>query len=249
MCAVISDIHSDRPSLEKALERIGRLHCDRILCLGDIVGYSYHYSESLDGRDPDACCTLVRENCHAAICGNHDLHSLERIPKGYRVLGMPENWYRLDLGEKSAIGRNRFWLYADELEHDLGEASREYLLSLSESYVIRTGRYGILCTHFIAPDITGATQHSPAGRNDFKKHLRLLRRNNCLLGLAGHAHTEGYVQVSRNAYRMSYFGKGRLIEGRQVLICPAITRGGGRNGYMIIDTEKDEFEAIPLDTP
>ena len=78
LLAIISDIHSDLPSLEKAMERIGRLKCDRIICLGDIVGYSYHYDHVLNGRDPDACCDLVRDRCHIVICGNHDLFAANR---------------------------------------------------------------------------------------------------------------------------------------------------------------------------
>jgi hypothetical protein len=46
---------------------------------------------------------------------------------------------------------------------------------------------------------------------------------------------------------MNYFRKGKLFEDTQVLLVPAITRGGGMNGFLILDTEKREFEAIPLD--
>lgn len=36
---------------------------DRILCLGDLVGY---------GADPGACLSLIRERAHAVVAGNHD---------------------------------------------------------------------------------------------------------------------------------------------------------------------------------
>ncbi len=61
--AIISDIHANLEALTAVLEDIRQQQADRIVCLGDIVGY---------GADPAACVGLVRE--HAAFCvlGNHD---------------------------------------------------------------------------------------------------------------------------------------------------------------------------------
>lgn len=248
LLAIISDIHSDLPNLEKALGMVRKQACDRVVCLGDIVGYNYHYSDALDGRDPDACCDLVREHCHIVVCGNHDLHAIRRLPENHRKLGMPGNWYALPLDEQSSISKGRYWLYADEIEHALSESSSAYLASLPESYVISSGKFKILCTHFIAPDITGTTQGSPASRKDFRKHLKMMRQKKCRLGIAGHAHLEGFVQVSRKYYRMNYFRNETLFEGAQVIIGPAISRGDSRSGFLLLDTEKGEFAAIPLET-
>ncbi|MEQ8191250.1 MAG: metallophosphoesterase family protein, partial [Candidatus Eremiobacterota bacterium] len=51
--AVISDIHSNIDALEKVLKKIEDDNIDRILCLGDIVGY---------GANPNECVERVREN-------------------------------------------------------------------------------------------------------------------------------------------------------------------------------------------
>ncbi len=245
--AVISDIHSDLPSLDKALKKINKLDCQQVICLGDIVGYNYHYSESLDGRDPDACIDLVRKQCHFVIRGNHDLHALKKIPENHVDLGMPDNWYELTLKERAAISTERFWLYDDEIEHTLSGDSKKYLEMLPESMIVKTGKIQILCTHFIAPDITGSTQSSPVKHSDFKSHLRLLKQKNCFLGMAGHAHLEGYAMISKKKYHLNYFRKENLMKEPQILLVPAITRGGGRNGFLIIDPENRTFEAIPLD--
>ena len=93
----------------------------------------------------------------------------------------------------------------------------------------------------------GVTKGSPARRKEFGKHIRLLKHKKCLVGIAGHAHPEGYVQVSGKYYRMNYFRKGNLLNETQVILSPAITRGEGRNGFLLLDTQKKEFEAIPLD--
>ncbi|MBN2289838.1 MAG: metallophosphoesterase family protein, partial [Candidatus Glassbacteria bacterium] len=67
--AVISDIHGNLQALEAVLEKIDRLEPDRVICLGDIVGY---------GADPSACIELVRAQCSAVIMGNHDAAAVER---------------------------------------------------------------------------------------------------------------------------------------------------------------------------
>ncbi|NLW50496.1 MAG: metallophosphoesterase [Candidatus Brocadiaceae bacterium] len=63
MIAVISDIHANYDALEAVLTEIDRLRPDRVICLGDIVGY---------GPEPAACVDAVRERCEVTVCGNHD---------------------------------------------------------------------------------------------------------------------------------------------------------------------------------
>ena len=245
--AVISDIHSDLSSLEKVLGEIRKSGCDKTLCLGDIVGYSYHYADHLDGRDPNSCVEMVRDNCDYVICGNHDLHAVMKLPSNHEEIGMPANWYELDLGERTGISGNRFWLYDDELDDPVNEKSGEYLRQLPEKLVIEGGKMKILATHFIWPDISGSMKKSPGSLKDFRGHIKLVKNNKCLTGLAGHAHLEGYAQISKKAFGMNYFREARLLRSPQIIIVPAITRGIGRNGYLILDTEKYTFKAIALD--
>ncbi len=61
--AILSDIHANLEALQASLLAIKELKVDRVVCLGDIVGY---------GPDPDECVGLVRENCDAILLGNHD---------------------------------------------------------------------------------------------------------------------------------------------------------------------------------
>ena len=146
--AVISDIHSDLESLEKAFRMIRRSGYDRIICLGDIVGYSHHYADHLNGRDPNACIQMIRENCDDVICGNHDLHAILRLPSNHSNIGMPPDWYELDLAERTRLYENRFWLYDDELDDPVNEESRAYLMQLPETLVIKDNKLNVLATHF-----------------------------------------------------------------------------------------------------
>ncbi len=47
MDAVISDIHGNVEALDAVLDEIGRLRADRIICLGDLVGYGPDSAECL----------------------------------------------------------------------------------------------------------------------------------------------------------------------------------------------------------
>lgn len=59
---ILSDIHSNREALEAVTDDAqGRY--DRVVCLGDIVGY---------GADPNFTAEWVREHATSAIRGNHD---------------------------------------------------------------------------------------------------------------------------------------------------------------------------------
>ncbi len=61
--AVISDIHSNLPALERALDYVRSLRVEALYCLGDIVGY---------GANPNECVELVRKEATYVVRGNHD---------------------------------------------------------------------------------------------------------------------------------------------------------------------------------
>jgi len=61
--ALISDIHGNAEALRTVLADIDARGVDRIVCLGDIVGY---------GPQPLECVDLVAERCVWSLIGNHD---------------------------------------------------------------------------------------------------------------------------------------------------------------------------------
>jgi len=61
--AIISDIHANLPALNAVFRDIEVLGIERIICLGDVIGY---------GPDPVSCVDRVRERCEVIVCGNHD---------------------------------------------------------------------------------------------------------------------------------------------------------------------------------
>lgn len=93
--AVISDIHANLPALETVFTIIDQIGVDRILCLGDIVGY---------GPFPNECIALVRERCAAVVRGNHDAGAIDELPldhfNTYGEIAM--KWTRKQLTAESA---------------------------------------------------------------------------------------------------------------------------------------------------
>jgi len=63
MIAVISDIHGNLPALQAVLARIDEMGCQRIISLGDVVGY---YAQ------PGECIDILRARGIVNILGNHD---------------------------------------------------------------------------------------------------------------------------------------------------------------------------------
>lgn len=65
--AVVSDIHSNLEALDAVLAAADEAGCERLIVLGDIVGY---------GADPDAVIARLAERDAEAIAGNHDLAAI-----------------------------------------------------------------------------------------------------------------------------------------------------------------------------
>ncbi|MHC4675560.1 MAG: metallophosphoesterase family protein, partial [Planctomycetota bacterium] len=63
MYAIISDIHSNLEALNSVLADIDARGIQRVVCLGDVVGY---------GPNPKECVDIVMDRCEFCICGNHD---------------------------------------------------------------------------------------------------------------------------------------------------------------------------------
>lgn len=66
-CAVLSDIHGNLEAFRAVLDRIAALRVDRVVCLGDVVGYN---------ADPNACVEIVRSEGMVCVLGNHDTRAV-----------------------------------------------------------------------------------------------------------------------------------------------------------------------------
>ncbi len=72
--AIISDIHGNLEALKTVLADIEKQNADKIICLGDVVGY---------GPAPNECVELVRKHADICLMGNHDFAAVGKEPLEY----------------------------------------------------------------------------------------------------------------------------------------------------------------------
>ena len=106
--ALISDIHGNLEALTAVLADLSARQIDRIVCLGDIIGY---------GPNPCQCLDLVMQKSSLTILGNHDQAALFD-PEGFNPVALRAiYWTRdeLDRGPGSPSVVNGRWDFLSEL--------------------------------------------------------------------------------------------------------------------------------------
>ncbi len=93
---VVSDVHANFHALRAVLDAAPP--CDKMLCLGDIVGY---------GASPNECCQLLRERGAICLSGNHDaaLSGHDLTERMNALAQFSNEWTRTIL-----TPQNRVWL-------------------------------------------------------------------------------------------------------------------------------------------
>lgn len=107
---IFSDTHANIEALQAvitALETDEKI--DRLICLGDTVGY---------GASPNECCSLIRQKAAHTILGNHDAAVAGRMDYSYYYHAAR---HALDLHARSLEADNMKWLKALPYEVREGE--------------------------------------------------------------------------------------------------------------------------------
>ncbi len=165
--AVISDIHSNAVALRAVLADIETTGAERIICLGDIIGY---------GPEPLASVDMIAEKCEWALLGNHD----------FAVLYEPTNF---NPGAEAAA----YWT-REQFDAEPDESARrrryDFLGRLRVRVVEETGTYPLLAVHgsprkpineYIFPD---------DAINSYEKMRQIFDRVD-RLAVVGHTHVPG----------------------------------------------------------
>jgi len=94
--AIISDIHGNLEALSSVIFDTRSRNVDKIVCLGDIVGY---------GANPNECVEMIKTECDFCLIGNHEAavfdDSISREFNDFAQYAI--NWTRENLTKKSAI--------------------------------------------------------------------------------------------------------------------------------------------------
>ena len=106
--AVISDIHGNYDALTVVIEDIDARGIERLVCLGDIIGY---------GPDPLQCLDTVMQRCEWSLMGNHDFAVLYEPTSFNASAEAAAFWTRHQLeGEPDPQLRRRRWEYLGNLQ-------------------------------------------------------------------------------------------------------------------------------------
>jgi predicted phosphodiesterase len=224
--AIISDIHANLEALQVVLEHIDSQSVDRIICLGDVLGY---------GPDPVACVDLVAERCEWALMGNHD----------FGVLYEPTNF---NLAAEQAA----YWTRACfEAETDTSKAATrwEFLGRLR----VRVGFDGFLCVHGTPRRPINEYLFPEDALNSPVKMQQIFERveRYCLVG---HTHVPGVFTDEPDFYPPDDLeGIYKLNDNEKAIINPGSVGQprdlDPRASYAILDDEKNhiEFFRLPYD--
>jgi predicted phosphodiesterase len=249
----VSDIHEDVKRLEEALFLLDSNHCDEIVCLGDIVGYSVPYYGYLKSRNSHATIELIKNHCSVVVVGNHDLFAIRKLPKHNAGIQYLKNWYRVDYATRKRYAETanvQVYLYEEnELSALLTEEDAQFIRSLPEYVVKEFDGMNLFFSHYAYPDFVGNTTFEPSKPEEVSEHFRFMKQNKTILGFSGHDHCEGVMKFTHETVEHRSFGITRLDAKTSTWIHgPCVANGTFANGVMIFDTTNYCVETIELHT-
>ena len=222
--ALISDIHGNLEALNRVLEAISDQKTDRIVCLGDTLGY---------GPNPAECVDLVAEHCEWCLLGNHD----------YGALYEPTNF-------NAAAEQAAYWTRAQfdaEKDKDVAAKRWEFLGSLR----VRTQMDDFLCVHgtprrpineYLFPD---DAINSPV---KMKQIFERIPKHS----MSGHTHVPGIFTSEPEFYPPDEFDFSFSYENEDKIIINPGSVGQPRDldpklSYAILDDEACTVDFFRLD--
>lgn len=244
--AIISDIHEDIESLRRVIRQIEKTGYDRLVCLGDISGFSVPYYNYHAARNAHACLSLLREMNTVIVPGNHDYHAARRLPQHSPAFDFPSDWYELEYNHRKALSNNTVWMHEEnDLDPLYTNGDLEYLQSLPEYHVMDdAGEQGILFSHYAVPNMAGFAKGFYTGAKEFETHFAFMASLGCAISFTGHAHVSGYFITFPGSYRLYRYGRRRLNDFPVCVGIPPVTRSKNRSGFCIFDAAGPRLRVV-----
>ena len=222
--AIVSDIHGNLTALEAVLEDIQRVGVDRIVSLGDVIGY---------GPNPNECLDRVME-FDFSILGNHDSSALFD-PEGFNATA------------EQAIFWTREQLETPPDGAEAGHRRMEYLCQMPRA----VEEEGVLFVHGSPRGPTNEYVFPEDVQNPKKmdKLFSLFSR----LCFQGHTHVPGIFSADHRFTRPSDLdGPYSLITDQQSLMVNVGSVGQPRDGdprscYVIHESDSITFRRVEYD--
>lgn len=231
MIAIISDIHANTEALTAVLDDIARRNVERIVCLGDVVGY---------GPEPVECVELVRQVAAVTLMGNHD-SAVMFEPAKFNVAA--ENscfWTRQRIEEEAdADKRNACWEFLGTLpvKHTLDGED----LGLGEiAFVHGSPRRPI--NEYIFPDDVYSAPHKVQGLFDRFANL-------CFVG---HTHVPGVFLDTPDFYAPDELEEVYEVHSSRKAMINVGSVGQPRDrdpraAYVLLEPQAVRFVRVPYD--
>jgi predicted phosphodiesterase len=225
--AILSDIHEDYENLLKIVGKAEARGFDKLICLGDISGFSLPYYKYENSRNAPACLALLREKCNIIIVGNHDLHAAGKSPE------LPE-----------LMKDRETWQHEKDLDPGYSEEDISFLATLPAFEVLQSPDLNILFSHYVYPNLSGYVKGFYYGEKEFREHFAFMLERECSLCFTGHAHPRGFYRVHPDSFK-HYRYRGIKITSFPALIgIPPATRHEHRSSLCIFDTNSLRLKVL-----
>ncbi|MCP4521932.1 MAG: hypothetical protein GY827_09635 [Cytophagales bacterium] len=241
---IISDIHEDITSLKKAFEILFTQNCQKIICLGDVVGTAFYRNDFEDTKNANACLSMLKKHCETILLGNHDNFHIQKLPEGNQFFDFPSTWYELSQQEQENLANKNLWLYHTDYLTNLNQKDIEYLNSCSNHKI----EAPILYSHYVLPDLSGDSPVYYKKYNEIQKHFDWMKSENCTLGFVGHEHPKTAKQITEDGHFVEIPWETTIeIQTSSVIVCPAICeKKGDKQGLLIFDSKENTLIAKKL---
>ncbi len=222
----ISDIHGKPRPLRRAFDMMEQLAFDKVVCLGDIVGY---------GDEPNECIRLIRRNADIVLAGNHEFAVCQK-----------RSWLTSNQRAIEGFLRTQILLSQSELNYlnelPLTHEVDDMLFVHSTPLEPQNFRYPVL------------TPGGRPASEPFQAVQDIFRAIDNRLVFVGHSHRPGvfleeepgeFVSVADDNGVVDLMGRRALVDVGSV----GIPRGNSPATFVEYDTDLDEvtYHVIPLD--
>lgn len=219
--AIVSDIHGNFEALTAVLRDIASQNCDRIICLGDVVGY---------GPNPCECLDMVM-TMSACVLGNHD----------YGALIDPE-------GFSTAAEQAIFWT-RKQLETSTNKVDAqkrlEYLARLPRT--IMDGNFLFVHGSVRNPLNEYVFPEDVFNRRKMEKLFSMIQN----YSFQGHTHAPGVFSINMQFQRPDEIDYRYLLTDEKAMINVGSVGqprdGDWRSCYVILDAPSIEFRRVEYD--
>ena len=174
---IISDVHANLEALEAVLADVATRPHDRIICLGDVIGY---------GPDPCSCIDLVEQHCAFSLLGNHDFACLYE-PTNFNPIAVQGSYWTRAQFEPGGEG-----------DRDEAAARRQAFLHLMRTYAYLDDDRDYLLVH--------ASPRKPLSeylfQDDVQKPSKIAAAFGAMRGsyaFVGHTHVPGVFTAEQDA--------------------------------------------------